>query len=74
MEVEKLVELMGNKKAIAAAMGLSFQTVYGWGKAVPPRQMPMVLIALERMSVEAAERSKVLAREAKRLRLQLTSQ
>lgn len=74
MEVDKLVELLGNKKAIAAAMGLSFQTVYGWGDTVPPRQMIKVLKVLEHASVEAVERSKMLSREAKALRRQLTSE
>jgi hypothetical protein len=71
MEVQRLVELIGNKKEIAAALNLSFQTVYGWGKTVPPRQMAMVIIALERQSALAAKRSKDLAQAAKDLREQL---
>jgi hypothetical protein len=74
MEVARLVELMGNKKAVAEALGLAFQTVYGWGKYVPAKQLPVVLMALETKSIEAAELSKLLAREAKALRVQLTTE
>jgi hypothetical protein len=74
MEVARLVELMGNKKVIAEALGVAYQTVYCWGKNVPPRQLPAVLIALETKAVEAAERSKLLANEAKALRHQLTTE
>lgn len=74
MEVARLVELMGNKKAVAEALGLAFQTVYGWGKHVPAKQLPTVLMALEAKSAEAAELSKLLAREAKALRIQLTTE
>ncbi|WP_219097589.1 Cro/CI family transcriptional regulator [Pseudomonas sp. UMAB-40] len=74
MEVARLVELLGNKKAVAEALGLAYQTVYGWGKDVPPKQLPAVLIALETKSIEAAERSKLLAREAKELRTRLTTE
>lgn len=74
MEVARLVELLGNKKAVAEALGLAYQTVYGWGKEVPPKQLPAVLVALETKSVEAMERSKLLAREAKALRIKLTTE
>lgn len=74
MEVARLVELLGNKKAIAEALGLAYQTVYGWGREVPPKQLPAVLVALETKSVEAMERSKLLAREAKALRIKLTTE
>lgn len=74
MEVARLVELLGNKKSVAEALGLAYQTVYGWGKEVPPKQLPAVLVALETKSVEAMERSKLLAREAKALRIKLTTE
>lgn len=74
MEVARLVELMGNKKAIAEALGVAFQTVYGWGKHIPAKQLPAVIVALETKSIEAAELSKRLAREAKALRIQLTTE
>ena len=74
MEVARLVELLGNKKAIAEALGLAYQTVYGWGREVPPKQFPAVLVALETKSVEAMEHSKLLAREAKALRIKLTTE
>lgn len=74
MEVARLVELLGNKKAIAEALGLAYQTVYGWGREVPPKQLPAVLVALETKSVEAMERSKLLAREARALRIKLTTE
>lgn len=74
MEVARLVELMGNKKAVAQALGVAFQTVYGWDKYVPKKQLPAVMIALETKSIEAAEHSKLLAREAKALRHQLMTE
>lgn len=74
MEVARLVELIGNKKEIAEALGVAYQTVYCWGKQVPPRQLPNVLVALETKSVEYAERSKLLMQEAKALRLKLTTE
>lgn len=74
MEVARLVELLGNKKAIAQALGLAFQTVYCWGRYVPEKQLPAVMVALEVKSVEAAEYSKLLAREAKALRHQLMTE
>lgn len=74
MEVARLVELLGNKKAVAEALGLAYQTVYCWGKDIPPKQLPTVLVALETKSVEAMEHSKLLAREAKELRRQLTTE
>lgn len=74
MEVARLVELLGNKKAVAEALGLAYQTVYCWGKDVPPKQLPAVLVALETKSVEALEHSKLLAREAKALRVKLTTE
>lgn len=74
MEVARLVELMGTKKTIAQALGVAYQTVYCWGKDVPPRQLPAVLIALETKSAEYAEKSKLLMREAKELRTKLTTE
>lgn len=74
MEVARLVELMGNKKAVAQALGVAFQTVYGWGRYVPSKQLPAVMVALEVKSIEAAEHSKLLAREAKALRHQLMTE
>ena len=74
MEVARLVELLGNKKTVAQAVGVAFQTVYCWGRYVPQKQLPAVMIALEAKSVEAAEHSKVLAREAKALRHQLMTE
>lgn len=74
MEVARLVELLGNKKTVAQALGVAFQTVYGWGRHVPPKQLPAVMVALEVKSVEAAEYSKLLAREAKTLRHQLMTE
>lgn len=74
MEVARLMELIGNKKAIAQALGLAYQTVYCWGRDIPPKQLPAVLVALETKSVEAMEHSKLLAREAKELRRQLTTE
>ena len=74
MEVARLVELLGNKKSVAKALGLAYQTVYGWGRGIPPKQLPAVLVALETKSIEAMEHSKLLAREAKALRTQLTTE
>lgn len=74
MEVARLVELLGNKKSVAQALGVAFQTVYGWGRDVPSKQLPAVIVALETKSVEALERSKLLAREAKDLRAKLMSE
>ena len=74
MEVARLVELLGNKKAVAKALGVAFQTVYCWGRDVPEKQLPAVMVALEVKSVEAAEYSKLLAREAKALRHQLMTE
>lgn len=74
MEVARLVELLGNKKTVAEALGLAYQTVYCWGREVPPRQLPAVIVALEMKSIEALEHSKLLAREAKALRVKLTTE
>ncbi len=74
MEVARLVELLGNKKAVAEALGLAYQTVYCWGKDGPPKQLAAVIVALETKSVEAMEHSKLLAREAKALRIKLTTE
>lgn len=74
MEVARLVELLGNKKNVASALGLAYQTVYCWGRDVPERQLPAVIVALETKSVEAMEHSKLLAREAKALRIKLTTE
>ena len=74
MEVARLIELFGNKKTVAKALGLAFQTVYGWGRYVPEKQLPAVMVALEAKSIEAAEYSKLLAREAKALRHQLMTE